>query len=121
MFSPTNKTQMDFLLLSTLMPVGLSLLLLLLFAAENRHFGWKTFDALKNKYLNYFFYLTYLVLPSVTTTIFQTFRCTDVDPDNEDSDASDHFLSADMSISCGSAYYSHWVAYASVMIVSGSF
>ena len=48
MFSPINA-QMDFLLFSTLMPVGLSLLLLLLFAAENWHFGWKTFDALKNK------------------------------------------------------------------------
>ena len=58
------------------------------------------------------------MLPSVTTTIFQTFRCTNVDPDNEDSDASDFFLSADMSISCGSAYYRGWVAYASVMIVS---
>ncbi len=59
------------------------------------------------------------MLPSVTTTIFQTFRCTDVDPDNEDADASDRFLSADMSISCGSAYYGRWVAYASAMIVSG--
>ena len=48
MFSPIN-TQMHFLLFSTLMPVGLSLLLLLLFAAENWNTGWRTFDALKNK------------------------------------------------------------------------
>ena len=58
------------------------------------------------------------MLPSVTTTIFQTFRCTNVDPDSEDDDASDRFLSADMSVSCGSAYYDRWVAYASAMIVS---
>ena len=43
-----GTVQMDFLLFSTLMPVGLSLLLLLLFAAENWYFGMKTFDALKN-------------------------------------------------------------------------
>jgi hypothetical protein len=33
------------------------------------------------KYIHYFFFLTYLVLPSVTTTLFQIFICTNVDPD----------------------------------------
>ena len=46
---------------------------------------------LVKKYLNFFFYLTYLVLPSVTTYIFQMFLCQDLDPNNEDSAGSDYY------------------------------
>lgn len=69
------------------------------------------------KYLRLFFYLTYLVLPSVTTKIFEIFPCTDVDPDNESSGEDNYYLTADMSISCTSDYYYRGVAFACVMII----
>jgi hypothetical protein len=77
----------------------------------------KAFHATKSKYLNYFFYLTYLVLPSVTTTLFQWFICTNVDPENEDTDEYDRYLTADMSISCQSGYYKQWTVYVILMML----
>ena len=128
------------LLFTTLAPIGVSLVLLLLFSVQvrsaRRRYDKKKkknalslseekrneqdyrheHERLKDKYLNYFFYMTYLVLTSVTTTIFATFICTNVDPDSEDSASSDSFLTADMSISCTSHYYYNYVAYAVVMV-----
>ena len=43
-----HGTQMDTLLFSTLAPIGLSLVLLLLFAAQNWHYGFTSFESLKN-------------------------------------------------------------------------
>ena len=63
------------------------------------------------------FYLTYLVLPSVTTTIFQAFICTNIDPNNEDNSQYDWYLTADMSISCQSDEYYSWLPYVVVMII----
>lgn len=77
----------------------------------------RKFNQIRSQYVSYFFLLTYLVLPSVTTTIFQMFICTDVDPNNEDPGQNDLFLTADMSISCTSTYYYDGVIYASVMIL----
>ena len=77
----------------------------------------RKFNQIRNKYVSYFFLLTYLVLPSVTTTIFQIFICTDVDPNNEDPDQNDLYLAADMSISCTSTYYYNGVLYAAMMIL----
>jgi hypothetical protein len=77
----------------------------------------KLFETVKNKYLNYFFYLTYLALPSTTTTIFQIFNCTELDPDNEDGQGTGSYLTADMNISCSSEYYYNGVKYALAMIV----
>jgi hypothetical protein len=73
----------------------------------------------KGRYLNYVFYLSYLVMPSVTTTIFATFICTSIDPDGETggSDGDERYLAADMSISCSSDYYWGGVMYACAMIV----
>jgi hypothetical protein len=77
----------------------------------------KAFREMKSKYLNYFFYLTYFVLPSVTTTLFQWFLCTNVDPQNEDDAEYDLYLTADMSIACQSPYYHHWTLYVVLMII----
>lgn len=71
----------------------------------------------RDRYLTIFYMLTYLVLPSVTSTIFRVFLCVDVDPQNEDSMPTDHYLIADLSMSCESDEYRRWVIYASVMIV----
>ena len=124
-------TFIDKLYLVTMVPFGVSLMLALAFfvdygfvrrriqANKQRRRGEKSraFNEIKTKYLNYFFYLTYLVLPSVTTTIFQIFLCTNVDPNNEDSNSDDLFLTADMNISCTSDYYYEGVAFACLMIL----
>ena len=75
------------------------------------------YHLIQTRYLNLFFYLTYFVLPSVTTSIFQLFVCVSVDPNGEDDDVNDRFLAADVSISCDSDYYRRWLAYGYVMIV----
>ena len=72
---------------------------------------------LRDKYMNIMLFISYLILPSVTTTIFQIFLCTDVDPNNEDTYQYDYYLTADMAMECGTDYYKKWVAYASVMIL----
>jgi hypothetical protein len=133
----------------TLLPIGISLLLVLLFCIERCLYHMKRnfypltnltqidnavgdersgrgedkdedpdvqLNKSRNRYLNIFLYLTYLVLPSVTTTIFRTFLCTNIDPRNEDSEQSDRYLTADMSISCEDPnYYTAWY-YALAMI-----
>lgn len=120
----------DKLIISTLVPIGIVLLLFVAFVLHivyiakevNKNPHRKVgdaralYDAAKDQYLNYFFYLTYLILPSVTTRIFQTFLCTNIDPDNENPDDDNYYLTADMSISCSSAYYHRGVAYAIFMI-----
>ena len=124
-------TFMDSLLWTTMFPILVAGLLFIGFIIEYlyhrrmiqankyRKKGEKAakFNATKEKYLNYWFYLTYIILPSVATTIFRTFICTDVDPNHEDSGGSDYYLVADMRISCDSDYYYDWVVYACVMVV----
>ncbi len=68
------------------------------------------FGAIKEKYLNFFLYVTYLILPYLSTTIFQAYLCTNIDPNNEENNL---FMTADMSISCTS---SESVIYATFMI-----
>jgi len=70
-----------------------------------------------NKYLDLFFVVTYLVLPSVTFTIFQTFLCTNVDPDSEDDAEVDWYLGVDTTISCDSTYYNNGFYYAMAMVL----
>jgi hypothetical protein len=122
-----NYTYLDMLVLKTLFPIALTIVLFLVGAADA---AWQTgslhitdparipiLSAVRDQYLTYFFFLTYLVLPSVATDIFQTFLCTNVDPRGEDNDAYDSYLIADMSISCTSDYYYKGVWYAVVMLL----
>ena len=124
-------TFVDTMIVSTAMPIGVALVLFVIFVVSysherrliqrnaNRRRGDKAkkFQELQFLYLSYFFYLTYLVLPSVTTTLFQMFICTNVDPSGEDSAASDRYLTVDMSISCDSDYYYGGLSYAVIMIL----
>ena len=126
----SNYTFIDKLIIRTLLPIGVTALLFVAFLLHAVYVGLKLkqnphrkyregrdkFDSIKDKYLNYFFYLTYLVLPSVSTLIFQTFLCTNIDPNNEDCSDTDRYLTADMSISCTSDYYYGGRAYAVLMI-----
>lgn len=120
-------TFIDQLVITTLAPI---VLLLLLFVVEysyerfriqqnkERKKGDKrrAFERIKDNYMSYWFYISYLVLPSVSTMIFQIFLCTNVDPNHEDSDSNDHYLIADMRISCTSNYFYGGVLYAILMI-----
>lgn len=125
--SDPTYTFIDKLVMITLAPIGLSLLLLLCCIVETAHYavrccGVKSQETKEiitqvvTRYLTMFLFLTYLVLPFVST-IFRTYLCTDIDPNSEDADGSDSFLTADMRISCNSEYYMRSVLYASIMIV----
>jgi hypothetical protein len=118
----------DKLVVATLTPMAFLLLLFpLQYAVEryriqrnkDRQRGDKrrAFDRLKDNYMSYWFYISYLVLPAVSTMIFQIFLCTNVDPNDENSGQDDYYLTADMSISCSSSYYYSGVGYAVVMIL----
>ena len=124
-------TFFDALYFATLLPLAAAAVLICAFVREysnvrktiqnnrNRRRGdkAKAFNEIKTKYLSFFFYLTYLVLPSTTTNIFQTFLCTNMDPDGETPGGQNLYLTADMRISCTSDYYYGGVAYACVMVI----
>ena len=124
-------TFIDSLYFATLLPMLVAACLMCAFVYEysgvrktiqadrNRQRGDKAhaFNEIKTKYLSYFFYLTYLVLPSVTTTIFQMFLCTDMDPNGETPGEDNLFLTADMRISCSSDYFYGGETYASIMVI----
>ena len=67
------------------------------------------------RYLTLFFILTYLVLPSTTTTIFGAFTCQSIDPDKVVS-GTPLYLRNDLSISCSSTRYYLGVYWAIAMI-----
>jgi hypothetical protein len=71
------------------------------------------------KYVTFFFLITYLVLPSVTTTIFGAFVCENIDPDNL-KPGTPTFLRNDLSIPCtgpDSLRYKFGVIWAVIMIL----
>ena len=109
----------DFMVVMTLLPIGISFLIFFTYTIEFRflHFRSLPKDSVGNKYLLAFLWLTYLVLPYVTTTIFAMFICTNIDPDDEDNDLSDTYLNVDMQISCDSDHYKFGVLYACFMII----
>lgn len=115
---------MDELLWETLVPLIMTALLgLYVFIAYGLYRYYqkeasmlKSYEEAKERALSLFFYLSYLVLPSVSVKIFQTFICESIDPNNEDPSSDDYYLTADMSISCTSSYYYDWVGYAIFMV-----
>lgn len=74
-------------------------------------------SVLRSRYMNLFFLLTYLVLPSVSVNIFGAFPCTNTDPDNVDSSSEGSlYMTNDMSINCSSSRYYYGVGWAVIMI-----
>jgi len=73
-----------------------------------------------NKYISYWFYLTYLILPSATSKIFQVFSCTDINPKHEIDVIEEYkyrnYLTVDVSIACNSTNYKNCMYYAICMI-----
>lgn len=69
------------------------------------------------KYFSLFVYLTYLVLPSVTTTIFAAFPWVDVNPSRlQHLNEPQKYLQADYSIAVGSSRHKNCVIWAIFMI-----
>ena len=56
-------------------------------------------QAVTGQYINFFFLITYLVLPSVSTKLLGAFACTNIDPDNL-VPGTPTYLTNDMSIAC---------------------
>lgn len=54
----------------------------------------------------------YMTLPFTSSTIFQTFSCKDVDPDDVDESGDDYYMTADYSVSCQSDKYKFAFVYA---------
>jgi hypothetical protein len=114
------------LMLWTLLPFVVTLIIVIMAVAEykyktrNHAFGTHDkdiFTKVKDKYLFYFFFLTYLILPSVTTCLFRMYICTNIDPNNEDLDEYDYFLDADVRIPCQTENWYKGVIYASIFII----
>ena len=70
---------------------------------------------IRAKYVEFFLFFTYLILPSLVVTIFETFSCHHIDPDGVD-DGDDYYLRADYSISCHSSRYRFAQIWAILMI-----
>jgi hypothetical protein len=108
----------DQLILQTLAPICVVVLLLIslmLHLIANRNEGTDSRSQIITRYLTLFFILTYLVLPSTSTTIFGAFTCRSIDPDNVAPDTP-LYLRNDLSISCSSSRYHLGVYWAIVMI-----
>ena len=125
--------RMDFvenLLVTTLAPIFLLLVLSSFLVGQILYYRWQISSGnsenkdeeirdqtkrLKFQYFNVFLILSFLVLPSITTTIFQMFPCKNVDPGNED-DMPNTYLQADFTIDCESPRYQTGVGIAVAMI-----
>lgn len=71
---------------------------------------------LQSRYFSVFLLFTYLSLPGITSIIFRTFPCTNVDPDNV-LDHYNYYMRADYSISCDSDRYYFGCLYSVCMII----
>lgn len=104
----------DSLVVNTLYPI---VVVALLWIARSVHFYVKgSKDAsrqalISGRYFNLFLVFTYLILPFTSVTIFQTFSCQDVDPDDVES-GGDDYMTVDYSVSCSSSKYHFGVAWA---------
>jgi predicted outer membrane repeat protein len=120
----------DFMILWATLPMILIFLLFIVCAVEYKRKVKKLkyendiyereiiYNEVKNKYLFYFFFLTYLILPSVTTVLFRMFICTNVDPNHENLDDDyDNYLVADVRIPCYTSYWYKGVIYSCLLIV----
>jgi hypothetical protein len=73
-------------------------------------------DDLRFRYFSLFLTMTYFVLPSTTTSIFQMFLCENVDPEDVNSSFADTYMVADYSIKCSSQRYTFGMIWAIIMI-----
>lgn len=72
--------------------------------------------SIRNTYFFIFLLFTYLILPNITVTIFRTFSCDNIDPDNVDN-GDNYYMRADYSVSCTSSQYYFGFIWASCCII----
>jgi hypothetical protein len=75
------------------------------------------YKELRFRYFSFLLVITFMVLPSITTTIFKIFPCENLDPNNDDEMSHNYYLVADYSINCESDRYRFGVTYAIFMII----
>ena len=71
---------------------------------------------IKSRYFNIFLIFTYLILPFVTVTIFQTFSCQNADPDGVNT-GSNVYMTVDYSVSCSSSKYEFGLIWAVLSVL----
>jgi hypothetical protein len=72
--------------------------------------------SISSYYLTVLIMFLYVCLPGISTSIFRTYPCQDVDPDNSQEGESE-YMRSDYSISCSSDRYLFGVYWATVMII----
>jgi len=99
------------LITTTLFPIGLSGILFVIekYFESRPDLKIQEIQEIRGQYFGYFLFLTFLVFPSVCTTIFQTFSCHKLD--NGES-----YMRADYSIDCDSGEYTTAQVWAGLMI-----
>lgn len=110
----------DVLVVSTLFPICASCVLWLVYLLHVYVVQPSVEEArvlTKSNYFYVFLFFTYLVFPGVSTVIFRSFSCDNVDPDDADSVEDNHYLRSDYSISCSSDRYVFGVTWAAAMLV----
>jgi hypothetical protein len=91
------------------------LISLMLHLRASRNEGIALRSQIITRYLILLFFLTYLVLPSTSTTIFGAITCRSIDPENL-VPGTPKYLRNDLSISCSSSRYHFGVHWAIAMI-----
>jgi len=100
------------LLVSTVLPIALSILILLVWFISH-NLGRKSEvqkNELNDKATTFFLTLTYIVFPSVSTTVFDTFNCIQFGEDEN------YYLASDKSIVCYTDEHELAQLYATFMI-----
>ena len=115
--SPQCYTTFDYvdrIMLTTISPLIIITVLFLVFFLHVliRRKHWRS---VIGRYISVFLFITYLVLPSVSTVIFGAFACDNIDPDNV-MPGIPTYLRNDYSISCNSARYRMGLRWAIAMI-----
>ncbi len=111
----------DLLIIETLYPLVAIVLLLSIgkfhaFIVRMREDNTSKSNSLYSQYFFVMLWFTYLILPGVTSAIFQTFECLNVDPD-EVEDGDDYYMASDYTISCSSSRYRYGRSWAIAMII----
>ena len=117
----TSYDYIDTMITSTLTPIGVICALMTgfivhMFFLNRDRKDPQAIRAVTGQYINFFFLITYLVLPSVTTTCFGAFTCKNIDPDGL-MPGTPTYLRLDMSIACNTPRYRFGVMWAIAMII----
>lgn len=112
----------DHLLIDTLFPIALLAILAMAYCLHMLYIWYSVDDCdkkiggIRSRYLMIAVGFTYVTLPAISTSIFRTFPCQNVDPDNT-VDGDNWYMRSDYSISCSSSRYYFGATYATAMLL----